>query len=213
MSLTIIADTSILQKSLAGIAADMAWVNQNGINNTLKGAQQKQYETMRNNFTIRNESFLKNSVRLQFATKQRQTGRIFIADLGGKKTSDIWNKFEGGGTKSPTKSKNIAVPTDEAWPNKGKVKPIRNKPRNLKRSFVIRDGANTFILSRTGRGTRRTGSGRDTNLKLMYVLTNSVPIPDRLNFYSTIIPYINRTIDSNIMDAFMYSARKNGFKG
>jgi hypothetical protein len=210
-NLYIKADFSNIKKSLDGLKADMPWVIQNTINNTLKGAQEAQYATMRQNFTIRNETFLKYSVRLQFANKQTQSGRIYIADLGGKKTSDIWNKFEGGGTKTPTKGKNIAIPTDSAWPNRSRVKPIRNKPRNLARSFVVKKGTNTFILARKGKKARLDGSGRDANIKLMYVLEPNVRIPDKLHFYATIIPYVNQNMPRFADDALQYSMRKRGF--
>ena len=209
----IVADTTAMEKSLLGLAADMPWVLQNTINTILKGAQQEQFNTMRKNFTIRNEAFMKFSVRLQFANKQNQSGRIFIADLGGKQTSDIWKKFEGGGTKTPTKGKNIAVPTQAAWNNRGRPKPQRNKPRNLDRSFVIKRGGTTFIANRIGNRSRLTGSGTDANIRLMYILTKSVRIPDRLHFYDTILPYVNRNFNSTALDALQYSARKNGFRG
>lgn len=201
-----------MKKSLNGLRADMPWVLQNTINNLLKGAQQEQYKTMRNNFTIRNEAFLKYSVRLEFASRKSGAGRIFIGDLGGKRTSDIWKKFEGGGQKTPSKSRNVAVPTDDAWPNRARVKPQRNKPRNLARSFVVEDGGKQFIFNRVGRRPRPTGSGTDANIRLMYVLTKSVRIPDKLNFYDTILPYINKNYQAVSLDALQYSANKNGFK-
>ena len=210
-SVYIKADFTNVIKSIDGLKADMPWVIQNTINNTLKGAQEAQYATMRKNFTIRNEAFLKFSVRLQFANKQTQAGRIYIADIGGKKTADIWNKFEGGGTKTPTKGKNIAVPTDSAWPNRSRVKPQRNKPRNLARSFVVKRGGTTFILARKGKRAKLDGSGRDANIKLMYVLQPGVRIPDRLHFYSTIIPYVNQNMPRFAEDALQFSMKKRGF--
>jgi hypothetical protein len=207
----IVADIDPLKQSLAGLRADMPWVLQNTINNLLKGAQQEQFTTMRKNFTIRNEAFMKFSIRLQFATRQSESGRIFVADIAGKNTSDIWKKFEGGGTKTPTKGKNIAVPTQAAWGNRGRPKPQRNKPRNLDRSFVVKRGGNSFIMNRVGTRARLSGSGTDANIRLMYVLTKSVRIPDKLHFYDTILPYINKNYSSVALDALQYSARKNGF--
>ena len=200
-----------VKQSLDGLKADMPWVLQNTINNLLKGAQQKQFETMRKNFTIRNETFMKYSVRLQFASRQSEKGRIFIADIGGKQTSNIWTKFEGGGTKTPTKGKYVAVPTKDAWGNRNRPIPQRNKPRNLDRSFVVKKGTSTFIATRKGRKAKLDGSGNDANVKLMFYLTPSVRIPDRLNFYSTIIPYINQNFDNVMQDALQYSIKKRGF--
>ena len=197
-----------VKDSINGLKADMPWVLQNTINNLLKGAQQKQFETMRNNFTIRNETFLKYSVRLQFATRQSETGRIYIADIGGKNTSNIWTQFEGGGTKTPTRGKYVAVPTQNAWPNKSKPIPQRNKPRNLDKSFVVKKGTNTFIVARKGRYVK---SNPNANTKVMFVLTPGVRIPDRLHFYSTIIPYINQNFNMIMNDALQYSMKKRGF--
>ena len=207
-SLYIKADFSNIEKSLDGLKADMPWVIQNTINNTLKGAQEVQLQTMRKNFTIRNETFLKYSVRLQFATRQSGMGRIFIADIGGKKTSNIWNRFEGGGTKTPTSGKYVAVPTQNAWPNKSRPIPQRNKPRNLDKSFVVKKGTNSFIVARKGRYVK---SNPNANTKLMFVLTPSVRIPDKLHFYSTIVPYVNSNMSRFAQDALQYSMKKRGF--
>jgi hypothetical protein len=204
-------DTKQLEDSIAGMKADTPWVIQNTINDILKLAQEEQYNTMRKNFTIRNEAFLKYSVRIGFANRQNLTGKLFIADLAGKRTSDIWNTFEGGGTKTPTRSRNIAVPTNDAWPNRASVKPQRNKPRNLKNSFILRRGGNTFILQRQGRRRKLDGSGREVNVKLMYTLTSGVRIPDRLQFYDTVVPIINNNFDNTLERLLRVSMKKRGF--
>jgi len=190
-----------------------------GINSTLVGAQGVQISKMRNNFTIRNEAFLRNSIRIKFASPKpiggTIGGSIFIADLGGKKTSNIWNPFESGGIKRPTKGKNIAVPTDNAWPNRNRVKPERNKPRNLANSFVVKEGANSFIFSRKGKTRRKNTTGRDPNVKLMYVLTKSTPIPRKLFFYNTVLPYIRNKGSSHFNDELrrtIYMAQLRGSK-
>lgn len=194
MAITISVDIRDVQKAFNQLGADMAWVGSQTVNDVLVLAQNAQYKTMRENFTIRNEAFLKYSVRLKFAKRGQYEGSIYIASLGGKQTADIWEKFEGGGTKTPTRGKNIAIPTDDAWPNRSRVKPQRNKPRNLTRSFVIKKGTNTFIMARKGKRAKLDGSGRDANIKLMYVLEPSVKIPDKLNFYSTCVPIIQDNI-------------------
>jgi hypothetical protein len=212
MAVTItLKNYDIVKKSLDGVRADMPWVIQNSINNILKGAQQEQYATMRKNFTIRNEAFLKFSVRLQFATRQSGFGRIFIADLGGKKTSNIWNRFEGGAIKTPTKGKNIAIPSNNAWGNRNRPLLQRNRPRNLARSFVIKKGGNTFILARKGRKAKLDGSGNDANIKLMYTLKPNVRIPDKLHFYATLIPYVRNNYTQFVDDSLKFSLKSRGF--
>ena len=205
-------DTTKLENSIAGMKADLPWVIQNTINDVLKIAQEAQYVTMRKNFTIRNEAFLKYSVRIKFATRSSRTGVLYIADLPGKKTADIWNTFEGGGTKTPKKSKNLAVPSLNAWPNKSRNKPQRNKPRNLINSFILKRGANTFIMQRKGKRKKLDGSGRDTNTKLMYTLTSGVRIPDKLHFYDTVIPVVKANLQPTLNKLLRVSIAKRGFK-
>lgn len=204
-------DTKQLEDSILGIKADIPWVIQNTINDILKLAQAEQYTTMRKNFTIRNEAFLKYSVRIKFASRQSLTGTLSIADVGGKGTADIWNTFEGGGTKTPKKSKNLAVPSLNAWPNRAGNKPQRNKPRNLINSFILKRGGTTFIMQRKGKRRKVDGSGREVNTKLMYTLTSGVRIPDKLHFYDTVVPVINQNFDTTLDRLLRVSARKRGF--
>ena len=202
-NLSIKLNTKEFEDSITGMKADMPWVIQNTINDLLKMAQDAQYKTMRKNFTIRNEAFLKYSVRIQFASRQSQTGALFIADLSGKHTSNIWETFEGGGTKTPTKGKYVAVPTDEAWPNKATIRPTRNKPRNLRNSFVVRHGANKLILNRIGK--------KGKSIQVMYVLRGAVRIPDKLHFYDTVLPVIENNYQSVIERLLTVSMQKRGF--
>jgi len=204
-------NTSAVQQGLAGLRADMKWVQQNTVNDLLKGAQEAQYNTMRKNFTIRNNAFLKYSVRINFASRTSPMGTLYIGDLGGKNTSNIWNKFEGGGTKTPKTSKNVSVPSTEAWGNRGRQLSAKNKPRALPRSFVIKSGGQQYIFNRVGRRSKKTSSGRDNNIKMMYTLKDSVKIPDRLNFYSTVIPYIEQNYMQVTNKLLEVSIRKRGF--
>lgn len=201
-------DTLAVKNVLDGVKADMDWVSRTAINNTLVEAQQMQYETMLQNFTIRNSAFLKYSVRLQFAKRGQYRGQIFIADLPGKQTSDIWAKFEGGGTKTPARSKNVAVPTEDAWPNRGRARPARNNPRNLSRSFVIKRGRSLLIAQRKGGKPRKQSDGTDSNIKVMYVLKNGVRIPDRLHFYATVVPIVENMLPQETLRLLESSIRK-----
>ena len=204
-------NTKGLEDSILGIKADIPWVIQNTINDILKLAQEAQYDTMRKNFTIRNEAFLKYSVRIKFATRQSLSGTLSIADVGGKGTADIWNTFEGGGRKTPKKSKNLAVPSLNAWPNRSGNKPQRNKPRNLINSFILKRGGTTFIMQRKGKRRKVDGSGREVNTKLMYTLTSGVRIPNKLHFYDTVVPVVNQNFDRTVERLLRVSVKKRGF--
>jgi hypothetical protein len=198
-------NTKNVEQGLSGLRADMPWVISSTINDLLKEAQQEQYKTMRRNFTIRNEAFLKYSVRLAFAKRNNPEGKIFMADLGGKNTSEIWERFEGGGTKTPKSSKYVAVPSPNAWANKGRPLPKSKRPRNLKNSFVIKDGSESAIYQRVGPKKRST-------IQRMYILTPSVRIPDRLHFYKTVIPVVRDNYESTINRLLAVSLSKRGFK-
>lgn len=208
MTVRIKFDTLAVKNVLNGVKADIDWVSRTAINNTLVEAQQMQYEEMLQNFTIRNTAFLKYSVRLQFAKRGQYRGMIYIADMPGKRTSDIWAKFEGGGTKTPARSKNVAVPTEDAWPNRGRARPARNNPRNLNRSFVIKRGRSLLIAQRKGGKSRKQSDGTDSNVKIMYVLKNGVRIPDRLHFYATVLPVIDKKLEPEIMRLLDSSIRR-----
>ena len=201
-------DTLAVKGVLDGVKADIDWVSRTAINNVLLEAQQAQYETMLQNFTIRNTAFLRYSVRIQFAKRGQYRGMLYIADMPGKRTSDIWAKFEGGGTKTPQRSKNLAVPTDEAWPNRGRVRPSRTNPRNLDRSFVIKRGKDTYIAQRKGRRARIGADGTDSNIRIMYLLKNGVRIPDRLHFYATVVPIVENKLPAEITRLLDSSIRR-----
>ena len=192
-----------LRASLIGLQADIPWTIQQTINDLLKMAQLAQYETMRKNFTIRNESFLKYSVRLAFATRSSQRGSISMAGLGSQAES-VFSTFETGGTKTP-RGNNIAVPSTNAWPNRGSKRPGRNAPRNLQNSFVMKKGGNKFIMVRKGKGRKKPPV-------LMYSLEQSVRIPNRLHFMDTVIPLVNREFAPTLERLLRVSAQKRGFK-
>ena len=211
MRVTIKINDTDLQKSLSGLKSDLPWVQSSTINDLLKGAQQEQYGVMRQNFTIRNNAFLKYSVRItQFANKRNMSGTLAIADLGTKNTSQIWELFEGGGTKTP-RNKYIAVPSTQAWGNRSRKRPERTNPRNLKGSFVVDRGGKKQIFARVGKSKKKDVNGRDPNVKLMYTLSNGVKIPDKLHFYATTVPYIEKNYQSTLDRLLAVSMKKNGW--
>jgi hypothetical protein len=209
--ITIKVNTKDVERGLSGLRSDFPWVISNTINDLLKEAQTAQYQTMRRNFTIRNETFLKYSVRLAFANRRDLSGRLFIADIGGKNTSQIWNKFEGGGTKTPTRSQNLSIPSTEAWGNRARPLPARNKPRNMARSFVIKSRGKQYIFNRKGTKSKKDSNGRDKNITMMFTLKSGARIPDKLNFYSTVVPIIDKNYNITLNKLLQVSLQKRGF--
>jgi len=151
-----------------------------GINDTLISVQYNVRDYIRKVLVIRNDAFLKYSTRIQFMNTQNLHGRFYIAPLGNKlDTLNIWLNLEYGGTKTPRKSKYVAVPTREAWANRTSPLPRRNRPVNIANSFVVKEGNERLIYKRTRKTKNRTG--RDTGIKLMYTLKPSVRIKDTLS--------------------------------
>lgn len=215
-TVTINIDANEVLGVLANIPGSARYKLQQLINNSLVDAQRMQYGKMRNQFTIRNEAFLKNSVRIQFAKREvdadRMEGSIYIANLGGKNTSDIWTGFEAGSIKKSKSGGKVAIPTDNAWPNRNRVKPVRNKPRNLKNSFISREGNKTFVFERKGKKSKKDTTGRDKNVKLMYVLKDSAKLPRRLYFIDTtttaIIKAFHRNLERTAIDIILMSSKR-----
>jgi hypothetical protein len=211
MTIQIKINTTQVEKGLNGIRSDFPWVIQNTVNDLLKMAQEAQYTHMRQAFTIRNESFLKNSVRItQFARRNNPTGVLAITDLGGKNTSQIWERFEGGGTKTP-RGRFVSIPSNEAWSNRGRQLPANRRPNNLQRSFVIRKNGTPYIFVRRGRGSRGRTQGNDPNIAMFYTLKSGVRIPDKLRFYDTTIPVVERNFQSKLDQLLGVSLKKRGF--
>ena len=209
-SIQIKIDMTDVEKGINGMRSDIPWVIQNTINDLLKIAQQEQYKTMQQNFTIRNKAFLKYSVRItQFAKRNSSTGILGIADMPGKRTSNIWTQFEGGGIKTPT-NKNLSVPSSNAWGNRNRTLPQNNRPRNLTRSFVIRKNNTPYIFIRRGKNSRSRTENFDPNIKMMYTLKPGVRIPDKLNFYSTTIPAVKQNYQPVINKLVGVSLKKRG---
>lgn len=192
-------NTQNVVKALRNQAADMKWVNQNLVNDLLKGARTAQETHMRSAFTIRNQSFLKNSLKItKYASRANPSGTLAMVDIRRNSQENLWSKFESGGTKRSLSGKNVAVPTRLAWPNRGRALPTRNRPRNLTNSFVVKDNGNSVILQRT----RRT-------VKPMYTLVPQVRIPPLLRFEQNTSRYINSNVDSTFNRLLDITLRKN----
>jgi hypothetical protein len=151
----------------------------NSINRTLLKAQSGQQKFMGRKFVIRRAGLLKASVRmLKFSNRTTLTGTLGINPKLG-----FWQIHERGGIERPRQNRNIAVPMEVRRSKRGSI-PKGQRPRNLKRSFVINTGSKKFIFNRTGKGKR-------SQIKPMYNLESQVRIRPALRFTENVRKTIN----------------------
>lgn len=151
----------------------------NSINRTLLKAQTAQQKYMGRKFVIRRSGLLKATVRmLKFSNRTTLTGT-----LGINRNLPFWNIHERGGVEKPKQSRHIAAPMEVRRSKKGSI-PKGQRPRNLKRSFVIDTGAKKFIFNRTGKGRR-------SEIKPMYSLNQQIRIRPALRFTENVRKTIN----------------------
>lgn len=178
-----------------GILSDVAenqipYAASRALNDTALGGQDDQRQGMRARFRIKRPDFLDRSVKIpHFSNKRDDPLKVSVVmDYGPDGRGQVWDKFEPGGTKTPTSGKSIAVPITVVA--RGQIVPDGMRPRQLNLhssgNRVIGD-KRTFLLEYNGRRGifQRTGKGRD-GVRLLYWLTPSVPIPASLEFGQTL---------------------------
>ena len=195
-------DADALVKSLGDFADQAPYILQKTINDTLVDVQTRQIAHINDVFTIRRQAFLKRSVKIsKFAKKDDLVGIIQIGDVGAKKTSDIFEKFETGGVKKATQGRNVAIPTSQVKASKSGVIPNGRRPSNLPRSFKLTtDSGNSFVVQAKKR------KGQDS-LTFMYSLKPFVRIDNRLGFNRTGMMTIDEVAVPNLERAIERALR------
>ena len=214
---TIRVRTTVDVSKIEGAARQVPFALSKAINATLIKAQAKQRAHMAAEFTIRRKPFMERSVKItRFAKKASLIGELAIASPGDR--SDIFAKFEQGGTKRPKDGHSLAIPIVGS-PVKRSTKTVvlaKNRPRALldraqttnKRGKAVggaflrpaKDGKPGMIFMRTARG-----------LKLAYVLEPAVPIKPELHFVDTVTKSIDQTWEQDFAEALanaLSTARK-----
>jgi hypothetical protein len=199
-------DKSGIAGYLSGLRSQLPFATSVAINDTLNQVQTAVQKTLSAEFTLRRESFIKQSVFIgpsDRATKDRLAGTVRI-----NPDRNFLAKFEDGGQKTSVTGKSLAIPIiREDNPSlivqrgdplsvtallaaiqesKGGKQPhfrdLRRKgqPRinvDANRVFLVTNGKGTFIL-------QRVGAGRAGN-RVLYWFRKEVPIPANLHFEST----------------------------
>lgn len=157
--------------------------------------QNAQQLGMDRRFTLRRKAFIEQGI--YFPRDQRADYRKgqMHATVSIEPKRDFLTKFQQGGWKRPRSSSRLAVPAEARRTKAGIVAkserigelqirlhgrgPKATVGRGLKRTFSIRlpDGRGYIF--------RRTGKGKRSDLRLLYIFRPRVPIPASLEFYET----------------------------
>ena len=188
--------------ALKGILSDTAneqipYAASRALNDTALAGQEDQRQGMRARFRVKRPDFLDRSVKIpRFSTKRDAPLQITVMiDPNPNSRGPLWDKFEPGGTKTATRGQSVAVPMAIA---RGGIVPDGMRPKQLKLHAsgrrVIGD-QRTFLLEYSGRRGifQRTGP-KQGDVRLLYWLTPSVPIPASLQFGQTLTPDMLREL-------------------
>lgn len=168
------------------------------LNDTAMGGQEDMRQGARARFRIKRPDFLDRSVKIpKFSTKKDAVLSVSVVmDYGPDGRGQVWDKFEPGGIKTPTRGQSIAVPMAVAA--RGAIVPDGMRPRQLKLHTVGRrviGDQRTFLLEYSGkRGIFQRTGPKQGDVRLLYWLTPSVPIPASLEFGKTLTPELLREL-------------------
>jgi len=142
-----------------------------GLTRTAQKAQEDVVEGLRDKFTLRGrwwEKGNKYGIKIKPATTRNLESAVY--------TRANWLEIhEEGGTKEPSKSRYLSIPTENVRKNKKDIIRKARRPRNLKNSFVIRDGGQRLFMQRVGKGRR-------SSTRVMYVLDDRAKIEKKGTF-------------------------------
>lgn len=180
--ISITVDTNTIEKGLDDLArSQLPFATSKAINEALKDAQQAVITDAKTKMTIRRERFLRQSYKItKFAKKNDLTAQLKLSDVGGKDTSNIFQRHEEGTDKTAKNGGNLAIPTRAVRTNKAGLVQKGQRPRNLKNSFKSDIDGKPIIA-------QRTGSKKNPKVTVKWLLRPLIRIKKRLDF-DTIAP-------------------------
>lgn len=169
-SLKIEIATKQATRALSAIKDIIPKVNAGAINKTALDAQEAIREHMAKEFILRRAAFAKKAVKIRFAKPTKQEAMVLIDPPGGR-SADVFSQYEFGGRKQ-AESGRLAIPTPDVRPNVRQLIRRSKRPRNLKRTFIMRDSTSGKTLIARRKSKRK--------LVFPYLLQTSVPITKKL---------------------------------
>lgn len=216
---------------LSGLRGQIPFITALSINDTTNQAQSAVQKTLPEEFTLRRESFIKESIYIgpnDRATKDRLSGTVRV-----NPARNFVAKFEDGGQKTPIGGKALAVPVLRAT-NKSLIirqsdplslarlmDSIQNRrgrilhPTTRKGVLRVHEDANKIFLVKSAKGTfiiQRIGNVSDGihSTRVLYAFERSVPIKPVLHFEEVAMataverwsPNFNRALDYAVATMF-----------
>jgi hypothetical protein len=177
-----------------------------GLTDTAKEGQKASVGALKGTFTLRGGWWQQQN---KFGIKVKAAKKTDLAAEVGTR-ADWLEPHETGKTKTARGGGNVAIPL-EGIRRKGSTQKIakRLKPRNLKRTFVIKTKSGPVLFQRVtnyakhqgptmkGKVTRRR-TRMGTDIRPVYAFERSVRIRKQSTFYEPIRKVVNRRLDTNI---------------
>ena len=180
------------------------------LNDVALALQESERESIKRNFILRRPEWTLQGVKIPKFTKKTDSPMsisVVMDEAAGR--GDIMSKFESGGTKTP-RGHHLAVPI-LARPSRMQIIPKDLRPRALALHAVgksIRGNQGTFMLPLKGSGRFGIFQRRGKDIRLLYVLRGSAPLPSNLHFYDNASkPLIEELWELNFAERFAEAQR------
>lgn len=162
------------------------------LTSTAKDAQSEVQKSLEGAFTLRNnwhKPSNKFGIRVKTAKKTDLVASVHTE-------ADWLELHEDGGTKTPTKGKELAIPTENVRRNKRQMIQKSQRPGALrgKRDFVLNTKKGRVLYQRRGKGKR-------SKLVALYNLEPRAIIRKQSTFFEPIERTVARVLQSNFNDA------------
>jgi hypothetical protein len=161
-------------------------------------AQENIRNHARRTFTLRRETFVLNTIKINREDRATKTRQSTIVRIDPER--NFLAKFEDAGQKTARDGGNVAVPTEFVRRSKNDIIPKAQRPRSLLDSKAALGGR---VVKTDKVIVQFSGRGRSAVTKVLYVLRRVVPIRPRLRFAVMAIEAVNRTWRDEMSAAFV----------
>ena len=179
--------------NLAGAERQLPFAITAAINDTLALAQNAERAEIARRFTIRRKPFAERSVKIaKFAKKGAPVGELAIESPGGR--SDVFGKFEWGGTMRPRDGRSLAIPVTGSTVKRSERTVVRHelRPGALLEAGQTPAGNRVFLRTRSDGRRALFEAMPKGRARLLYRLRPSAQLEARLGFVDTAARVIPR---------------------
>jgi hypothetical protein len=197
--IAITLDVSGATQFIDRVGRQIPFAASKAVDRVTKGAQAAIRASLPGHFLLRRKAWIEGSIKiLKFPTKADPS-----AVLGIDPTRNVLSKFESQTRKTAARGK-LAVPL-AARPTPMAIVRADLRPKALgAKAFPLTVGGKQYLVQRLQRKGKRTGFAGDARLKVLYLLTPSVPIKPVLHFRETAVGVVQDTFET----AFRESLRQ-----